>query len=99
MFFFYLITIISFIITYFLYKDAKTKFAFVATTIFLAGTIGNFIDRLLYKEVIDFFSFTFGSYNFAIFNVADIFITCGVVLLVIEHIYGYWKEKVNNGKV
>jgi len=95
MVFFYAVSVISFIIVYFLYKDAKTKLAYIATTGFLAGAVGNFIDRVIYQSVIDFFSFTFGNFNFAVFNFADIFITCSIALLFIDHILLYKKGKVN----
>jgi len=86
MIFFYAISIVSFIIAYFLFKDAKSKLSYIATTMFVAGAFGNFVDRVIYQSVIDFFSFTFGTWNFAIFNFADIFITCGIGLLFIDHI-------------
>lgn len=49
----------------------------------LSGAIGNLIDRILRGRVVDFLSFHFGSYDFPSFNVADICITCGCILLVI----------------
>lgn len=45
----------------------------------IAGAIGNFIDRARLNFVVDFFEFKF--INFPIFNVADIFVVCGVILL------------------
>ena len=45
------------------------------------GGIGNAIDRVVAGQVTDFFATTF--MDFAVFNVADIFITCGVVVAVI----------------
>lgn len=51
----------------------------LALTLIAGGAIGNWIDRLLYNYVIDFFDFRF--VNFAIFNVADVFIVCGTALM------------------
>lgn len=48
-----------------------------------AGIIGNLIDRTFYGYVIDFLDFQFGSYDFPVFNFADICITFGVLLLII----------------
>jgi signal peptidase II len=48
-----------------------------------AGAIGNVIDYFLYGYVIDFLHFSFWGYHFAIFNLADTFITIGVVWLFI----------------
>lgn len=45
----------------------------------ISGAIGNFIDRARLNYVVDFLEFKF--INFPIFNVADIFVVCGVVLL------------------
>ena len=54
-----------------------------------AGAIGNFIDRVLHNYVIDFFYFSL--INFPIFNVADIYVTCAMVLFVILFLF-YYKE-------
>ncbi|MBQ0092459.1 MAG: signal peptidase II [Clostridiales bacterium] len=47
----------------------------------LGGGIGNMIDRVANGYVVDFIDFQF--MNFAVFNVADIFVTCGSVLLAV----------------
>lgn len=49
------------------------------------GGVGNAIDRVALGAVTDFFKTTF--VDFAVFNVADIFVTCGVVLAVVL----YWR--------
>lgn len=46
------------------------------------GAIGNAIDYLLYGHVIDFFHFVFWGYSFPIFNLADSYITLGVIALM-----------------
>jgi len=51
----------------------------------IGGAIGNFIDRLIFGYVVDMFEFTF--VDFAIFNVADIFLTVGEVLIGIYIIF------------
>ena len=48
----------------------------------IAGTVGNFIDRVASGKVVDFLSFKFGSYYFPTFNVADICLTVGVIMLI-----------------
>lgn len=53
----------------------------------MGGIFGNLIDRLLHHSVIDYLSFTFGFYQFAIFNFADICIVLGVILLIIVSIF------------
>jgi signal peptidase II len=54
----------------------------IALTFILGGAIGNLIDRLAYAEVIDFLDFYWGNYHWPAFNVADSFITVGVVITV-----------------
>ena len=59
-----------------------------------AGGIGNMIDRLRLGYVVDMIELDF--MNFAVFNVADIFITCGCVLLIAHLIFfnkAFWKEE------
>lgn len=67
-------------------KDINTNLNKNGLMFILAGTLGNFIDRLLFKEVIDFLSFTFFGYNFAIFNFADVFVFIGFGLVIINQL-------------
>lgn len=50
----------------------------------MGGILGNLVDRLLYGYVIDFLSFNFGTYQFPVFNFADMGIVIGIVALFIE---------------
>ncbi len=50
----------------------------------LGGAVGNLIDRFLYGEVIDFLDFYWDGYHWPAFNVADSFITIGVVLIMVR---------------
>ncbi len=52
-----------------------------------AGTLGNLIDRIRLKYVIDFIRFDFGSYTFPIFNVADIYVTLSCIALAVMLIF------------
>jgi len=51
----------------------------IALTLVLAGGVGNFVDRIFHGFVVDMFEFLF--IRFAIFNFADVLITCGAVVL------------------
>lgn len=59
----------------------------------MGGAIGNFIDRVRFGEVVDFFQFNFGSYTFPIFNVADSGIVVGVGLILLDTLLGARDEK------
>ncbi len=87
MWFFYLVTVIvSAVILYFLYTEGKKDRIFgTILAIILGGTLGNFIDRLLYQYVIDMIKVEFIS--FPVFNVADSFLTVGVTLLFVYSLY------------
>lgn len=67
-------------------KKDKKFLAFGLVTI-IGGTVGNFIDRLAFDKVRDFIGFTFGNYNFAIFNLADAFLTVGVIMLLVYYLF------------
>ncbi|QHW30353.1 signal peptidase II [Paenibacillus rhizovicinus] len=58
----------------------------------LGGAVGNFIDRALYGQVVDFLQFTFGSYVFPIFNLADSGICIGVGLILLDALLTSKKE-------
>ena len=47
------------------------------------GALGNFFDRLYYKAVPDFLDLHIGNFHWFIFNVSDIFITCGIMIMII----------------
>jgi signal peptidase II len=85
MWLFYAITLIVIIaLIYYIQKAAKGKWLLgLSLSLMLGGAIGNFIDRVFRKEVVDFIhTFIFG-YNFPVFNVADSSLCIGVVLLMI----------------
>ena len=75
-----LIFIINLIIIYLLiYSDALHKILF--STI-LGGSLGNFFDRIYYSAVPDFIDLNYNGYHWFVFNVADIFISIGVITLI-----------------
>ncbi|MGH7767041.1 MAG: signal peptidase II [Candidatus Binatia bacterium] len=53
-----------------------------ALAFILGGAVGNLIDRLVYGEVIDFLDFYWSGYHWPAFNVADSFITIGVLIML-----------------
>jgi signal peptidase II len=86
MWLFYVITVIVIVaIMYYLYKSVKGKWLLgVSLALMLGGAIGNFIDRVIRKEVVDFIhTYVFG-YNFPVFNIADSALVIGVIMLMIQ---------------
>lgn len=69
----------------YLYKNrGKSKLLSVSLSLIISGALGNFYDRIVYKYVVDFICFHYKkSYYFPTFNVADIFVVCGTILLAI----------------
>lgn len=74
-------------------KRLPNKLLPIALSLVLGGTFGNFIDRLLTGEVVDFLQFNFGSYTFPIFNVADSCIVIGFGLIVLDSFLDVRREK------
>ena len=54
-----------------------------ALLMILGGALGNLFDRIIYKAVPDFIDFHIAEFHWFIFNVADIFITIGVIFMVL----------------
>jgi signal peptidase II len=75
--------IIAVIIVYIYKNKPKNNIEKIGYSLILGGAIGNFIDRIVYGYVIDFFDFYIFGYDYPIFNVADTFIVLGVIVLVI----------------
>lgn len=95
MWFFYIITLAVIIgIVYYLEKQAKgDKLFSISLALLLGGAIGNFIDRLFRKEVVDFLNTYIFQYDFPIFNIADAALTFGVGLLIINMLLEERREK------
>lgn len=55
-----------------------------ALALILGGALGNFLERAIYGQVVDFLQFNFGSYTFPIFNIADSAIVIGVGLIILD---------------
>ena len=89
--FFKILTPLSLILfSYIFVQSVKhgKKFMSISVVLIISGAIGNFIDRLLFNGVSDFISLQFGDYFFPIFNFADMCLTVGVILLIIDYLFG-----------
>ena len=84
------IFIINLIIVYLIYKEKTPKTYFLA--IILGGSCGNLFDRYYYSAVPDFIDLNYKGYHWFIFNVADIFITLGIICLILAEFLNYKKQ-------
>ena len=83
------VSVLSIIIIISYMKNSKnTKLNIVTYALLLGGIIGNLIDRILFGYVKDFLDFYIFSYDFPVFNIADMFIVIGVLLMIISCIRG-----------
>lgn len=86
--FFVFITILAIgLVIYLLIKEKIFKLRSYAYTFILAGAFGNLIDRIWLGKVIDFLDFYINDHHWPAFNVADISISVGVGLLLIDMIF------------
>ncbi len=81
------IALIAFIAMYVYSLKKNYRWLKVSLIFIIGGTMGNFIDRLSINGVIDFIGFTFGEYNFPIFNLADTFLVVGIIMLIIQFLF------------
>lgn len=75
---------------YLFFKKRKLDVEYVCISLILAGGIGNLIDRLYRGYVVDYIEPLF--IDFAIFNFADILVTCSSVVLVIWLFYEIYRD-------
>ena len=86
-----LIVLINFVIIYMLFKEKGMRYYFLL--VILGGSLGNLFDRLYFRAVPDFIDLNYNGYHWFIFNVADIFISIGIILLILVELISY--KKVN----
>jgi len=81
------------VVAFVLYLAAKTEpgqvLARIGFALIVGGALGNVIDRAVYGHVIDYILFHTPSWSFAVFNLADAFITVGAVAVVFDEFIGW----------
>ena len=85
------------VLEYFKFRMPFTKFDRVLIACIYGGGLGNMIDRAFRGYVVDMIETQF--INFPVFNVADCFITCGCILLIIRLAFfnkAFWKDEKKN---
>ena len=90
-----LIVLINIVILYLALQSNNLKgYLFV---IILGGSLGNLFDRIYYSAVPDFIDLNYNNFHWFVFNVADIFITVGIMCLILVELF-FNKHELNNEK-
>ena len=67
--------------------NSDIRYRSITLILILAGASSNIIDRLIYGAVADFFHFEIATYSWYVFNIADIYIVSGLLILIYAFIY------------
>ena len=85
--------IIGIVIIFLIYWLIKSVFIDkIFISLVLGGALGNFYDRLTYNAVPDFIDIHYQNFHWFTFNIADIFITIGIIMLISKDLF------LKNGK-
>lgn len=83
-----LVFLICFILSLYIFtsifKEQFSSIEYFALSLILAGGLGNFIDRITYGYVVDFIDISFNPY---IFNLADTYVTIGIVVYIFKSLF------------
>lgn len=85
-----LITLVGLGFFFYFFKDVdfkNQKFYSIGISLMIGGAIGNFIDRIRLGGVVDFIDVYIGSYDFPVFNIADMALDIGVVMFIIAVVF------------
>lgn len=80
------LVIVAFVIWLWRKTDDDRTFAHLGFALIIAGAAGNIFDRFLYGHVIDYILFHTQTWSFAVFNLADSFITIGAGCVILDEI-------------
>ena len=81
----FIIVLINILILFMILKYNDYKVFFLL--IILGGSLGNLFDRIYYKAVPDFIDLHYENFHWFVFNIADIFISLGIICLIIAEIF------------
>ena len=84
------ILLINLIIVFLIFREKNINSYFLS--LILGGSLGNLFDRYYYGAVPDFIDLNYNGYHWFIFNVADIFITIGIICLILGEFLNYKKQ-------
>tara|TARA_B100000686_G_C16268243_1_gene702706 strand:- start:146 stop:616 length:471 start_codon:yes stop_codon:yes gene_type:complete len=87
------ILMINLVLIFFLTKSKGSNAYLLA--LIIGGSLGNLFDRLYYNAVPDFIDIHIGTFHWFIFNVADVFITIGIIGIIFVELFRNNKIKTN----
>ena len=94
-----LIVISLAVIAFVLYLASRSTgdqfLARIGFALIVGGAVGNLIDRAVYGHVIDYILFHTPVWSFAIFNLADVFITVGAIMVLTEEFFGSRRQRAD----
>jgi len=67
----------------------------ISLLMIMGGALGNLYDRIFFSAVPDFLDFHVGNFHWFVFNVADIFITMGVIFMILIELIDNNNNKLN----
>ncbi|MCF7900357.1 signal peptidase II [Candidatus Babeliales bacterium] len=82
------IAVILFFLARYTFERQKQCYSVTGETLLIAGGFSNFVDRLSFGPVTDFIHLHYGSYSFPIFNIADIAISFGAIIMLYNFLLG-----------
>lgn len=87
------LAVMVFVLFLALRTDGSQVLSRLGFTLIIGGALGNLIDRAIYGHVIDYILFHTPVWSFAVFNLADTFITVGAGLVILEEVVNWRKER------
>lgn len=87
------VAVVAFILYLFTRTTKRQYLARIGFALVIGGAVGNLIDRVMLGHVIDYILFHTPVWSFAVFNLADAFITIGAVLVILEEFAGWLRER------
>ena len=81
------LVIVAFVLWMWRRTDTSHHFAHFGYVLIVAGAIGNLVDRFVYGHVVDYVLFHTATWSFAVFNLADAFITIGAGFVLLQELF------------
>jgi signal peptidase II len=83
------VAVIAFVLYLAMKSSPRDVFARLGFALIISGAIGNLIDRAVYGHVIDYILFHTATWSFAVFNLADAFISVGAASVVLQELINW----------